>query len=85
MNKKGAILRAFSLCGALAISAPAEEPMVAGLLPVVVTDDVNRLKIFYRDVVGEALGRSRGVFPGPGREPGRRSRLEPLTHHAVRS
>lgn len=26
--------------------------MVTGLLPVIVTDDVNRLKIFYRDVVG---------------------------------
>lgn len=62
MKISGAILRSLSLCGALAISACAEERMVTGLLPVVVTDDVERLKAFYRDVVGLPIQADEGNF-----------------------
>lgn len=58
----GALLRALSLCGALAISTHAEEHMVTGLLPVVLTDDVERLKVFYRDVVGLPVQSDEGNF-----------------------
>lgn len=58
----GAILWALSLCGAIAISTHAEEPMVTGLLPVVLTDDVERLKVFYRDVVGLPIQSDEGNF-----------------------
>lgn len=60
--KRGALLRALSLCGALAISTHAEELMVTGLLPVVLTDDVERLKVFYRDVVGLPIQSDEGNF-----------------------
>lgn len=36
--------------------------MVTGLLPVVVTDDVERLKAFYRDVVGLPIQADEGNF-----------------------
>lgn len=62
MKGRGAILLALSLCGALAISVHAEEPMVTGLLPVVVTDNVDRLKIFYRDVLGLPLQADEGNY-----------------------
>jgi len=58
----GAILWALSLCGAISISTHAEEPMVTGLLPVVLTDDVERLKVFYRDVVGLPIQSDEGNF-----------------------
>ncbi|MBI2386689.1 MAG: VOC family protein [Elusimicrobia bacterium] len=57
-----AILNALSLCCVLAVSTRAEEPMVTGLLPVVVTDDVERLKVFYRDVVGLPVQADEGDY-----------------------
>ncbi|OGR95004.1 MAG: hypothetical protein A2V88_09980 [Elusimicrobia bacterium RBG_16_66_12] len=48
--------------GYLRICGRVEEPMVTGLLPVVVTDDVNRLKTFYRDVVGLPIQSDEGNY-----------------------
>ncbi|MBI5242405.1 MAG: VOC family protein [Elusimicrobia bacterium] len=74
MKKGETVLRALSLCGVLGISACADsgtpkaaaagqgELMVTGLLPAVVTDDVERLKVFYRDVVGLPIQADEGNF-----------------------
>jgi lactoylglutathione lyase len=78
MRRWNAALRAMPLCGALAVSAYAGSPKVnvgdappassqedrvkTSLLPVVLTDDVPRLKAFYRDVVGLPIQSDEGNF-----------------------
>src|SRR3989338_8935374 len=78
MKRGDAVFHALSLCGALVIPAYAnsphgktsngppasgqEKPLVTGMLPIVLTDDVTRLKVFYRDVVGLSVQSDEGSF-----------------------